>query len=52
VQKDYRAAAFEGSLPLPPEHIGPQRFPDEARNLFQEVASLGCPFQVRYSAED
>ncbi len=52
MQEDYRAVGFEGSPPPPPEHIGPQHFPAETRGLFQEVASLRYPFQVRYSAED
>jgi SAM-dependent methyltransferase len=52
VQEDYRAAGFEGSPPPLPEHIGPRHFPPEAGSLFDEVASLRYPFQVRYSAED
>jgi SAM-dependent methyltransferase len=52
VQEDYRAVGFEGSPPPPPEQIGPRHFPPEAGSLFEEVASLRYPFQVRYSAAD
>ena len=52
VQDDYRAVGFEGSPPPPSERIGPRPFPAEAAGLFEEVASLRYPFQVRYSAND
>jgi SAM-dependent methyltransferase len=52
VQEDYRAVDFEGSPPPPPEQIASWHFPAEAGNLFDEVASLLYPFQVRYSADD
>jgi SAM-dependent methyltransferase len=52
VQEDYRAVGFAGDPPPPPERIGPWHFPPEAGTLFEEVASLRYPFQVRYSAED
>jgi SAM-dependent methyltransferase len=52
VQADYRAVGYEGDPPPPPEQIGPQHFPSEAGRLFEEVASLRYPFQMRYSAED
>ena len=52
VQEDYQAVEFDGSPPPPPEQIGPRHFPPEARGLFEEVASLRYPFQVRYSADD
>jgi len=52
VQDDYQAVGFEGSPPPPPEQIGPRHFPPEAGGLFDEVASLRYPFQVRYSADD
>jgi SAM-dependent methyltransferase len=52
VQEDYLAMGFEGRPPPPPEQIGLEHFPPEAGGLFEEVASLRYPFQVRYSAED
>lgn len=52
VQEDYRAVEFDGSPPPPPEQIGPRHFPPEAGGLFEEVASLRYPFQLRYSADD
>ncbi|MGH3378154.1 MAG: class I SAM-dependent methyltransferase [Actinoallomurus sp.] len=52
VQEDYLAVGFEGSPPPPPEKIGRWHFPPEAEDLFDEVASLRYPFQVRYSADD
>jgi CTP:molybdopterin cytidylyltransferase MocA/SAM-dependent methyltransferase len=52
VQEDYRAVGYEGSPPPAPGQIGPRHFPPEAGTLFEEVASLRYPFQVRYSAGD
>jgi hypothetical protein len=52
VQADYRAVGFEGNPPPPPDRIAAPHFPPEAESLFEEVASLRYPFQVRYSAED
>jgi SAM-dependent methyltransferase len=52
VQEDYRAVGFEGDPPPPPGQIVPRRFPPEAGSLFEEVARLRYPFQVRYSAGD
>ena len=52
VQEDYRAVGYAGSPPPPPEQIGPQHFPPEAAGLFEEVASLRYPFQLRYRADD
>jgi SAM-dependent methyltransferase len=52
VQADYRAVGFEGNPSPPPDQIASPRFPPEAEGLFEEVASLRYPFQVRYSAED
>jgi hypothetical protein len=52
VQEDYRAVGYSGIPPPPPEQIGPEHFPPEAGGLFEEVASLRYPFQVRYSADD
>jgi SAM-dependent methyltransferase len=50
VQEDYRAVGFAGDPPPPPEQIGRWHFPPEAGALFDEVASLRYPFQVRYSS--
>lgn len=52
VQVDYRAVGYAGDPPPPPEEISPWRFPREAESLFQEMASLRYPFEIRYSAED
>jgi SAM-dependent methyltransferase len=52
VEADYRAVGFEGNPPPPPDQIASPHFPPEADSLFEEVASLHYPFQVRYSAED
>ena len=52
VQADYRAVAYEGDPPPPPEQISPWHFPREAWNLFREAASRRYPFEVVYSAED
>jgi hypothetical protein len=52
VQADYRAVGYEGDPPPPPEQISPWRFPQEAEDLFQEVASLRFPFETLYRAED
>lgn len=53
VQADYGAVDYAGRPPPPPEQISPWHFPPEARELFEEVASLLYPpFQVRYRAED
>jgi hypothetical protein len=52
VQQDYRAVGYAGGPPPPPEQIGLQHFPPEAGGLFEEVASLQYPFDVRYSCED
>ncbi len=52
VQEDYRAVRFEGDPPPAPEQIGLRHLPPEAAGLFDEVASLRYPFEVRYSGED
>jgi hypothetical protein len=52
VQEDYRAVGFDGDPPPPPEQIGLPHLPPEAAGLFDEVASLRYPFEVRYSGED
>lgn len=52
VQEDYRAVGFEGDPPPPPGQIGPRHLPPEADGLFEEVASLRYPFEMRYSAGD
>ena len=52
VQEDYRAVGFEGDPPPPPGQIGVRHFPPDAGSLFDEVASLRYPFQMRYSADD
>lgn len=52
VQEDYAAVGYEGDPPPPPQDIGPRHLPPEAAGLFDEVASLRYPFQLRYSAED
>jgi SAM-dependent methyltransferase len=52
VQDDYRAVGYDGTPPPPPEQIGLQHFPAEARSFFAEEASLRYPFQVRYSSDD
>lgn len=52
VQADYRAVGFEGDPPPPPEQISPWRFPREALDFFQEVASLRYPFEMLFSADD
>jgi SAM-dependent methyltransferase len=52
LQEDYRAVGFEGSPLPPPDQIGFQHFPPEARSLFAEVTSRRYPFQVPYRGED
>lgn len=52
VQEDYQAVDYEGDPPQVTEHVGPLHFPAEAETLFEEVASLRYPFEVRYTAED
>lgn len=52
VQADYRAVGYAGDPPPPPEQISPWRFPREAQQLFQEVASVRYPFDVLISADD
>ena len=52
VQEDYRAVGVEGDPPPPPEAIGPNHLPPEARDHFDEVAALRHPFAKEYSAGD
>jgi hypothetical protein len=52
VQEDYQAVGAEGDPPPPPEAIGVQHLPSEARAHFEEVAALRYPFAVGYSAGD
>lgn len=52
VQADYRAVGYAGDPPPSPEQIGLRHLPPEAWSLFEEVASLRYPFEVRYRAED
>lgn len=40
VQEDYRAVGAEGDPPPPPEAIGPDHLPPDARLLFDEVAAI------------
>jgi protein-L-isoaspartate O-methyltransferase len=52
VQEDYRAVAAPGGRPPPPETIGPNELPSDARILFDQVEAHRYPFSVEYSARD
>ncbi len=52
VQEDYQAVGAEGDPPPPPDAIGTEHLPPEARALFDEVAALRYPFVKEYAAED